>query len=186
MEFWDACHHTPLHLHTVGCRPWDGNVQPRSVHGIAAADHSMREQSSSLCNGREVLNRSGGDGRGLHCCRPTRHPPAHRHCAGTVLEIFSSIPSMIFSLLLPFVQFSSSSSSLIPPLIMHVQAALPQGIVPFVFAKEYNVHPDILSTAWVCVHIAASSSSTYSISSALIWFSTFGVCLMLPGSYSGC
>ncbi|XP_057464094.1 LOW QUALITY PROTEIN: auxin efflux carrier component 2-like [Actinidia eriantha] len=30
-----------------------------------------------------------------------------------------------------------------------VQAALPQGIVPFVFAKEYNVHPDILSTAYV-------------------------------------
>ncbi|XP_038985685.1 probable auxin efflux carrier component 1b [Phoenix dactylifera] len=27
-----------------------------------------------------------------------------------------------------------------------VQAALRQGIVPFVFAKEYNVHPDILST----------------------------------------
>ncbi|KAJ6959944.1 probable auxin efflux carrier component 8 [Populus alba] len=27
-----------------------------------------------------------------------------------------------------------------------VQAALPQGIVPFVFAKEYNVHPDTLST----------------------------------------
>ncbi|KAH9304888.1 hypothetical protein KI387_009292, partial [Taxus chinensis] len=28
-----------------------------------------------------------------------------------------------------------------------VQAALPEGIVPFVFAKEYNVHPQILSTA---------------------------------------
>ncbi|CAK9264483.1 unnamed protein product [Sphagnum jensenii] len=28
-----------------------------------------------------------------------------------------------------------------------VQAALQQGIAPFVFAKEYNVHPDILSTA---------------------------------------
>ncbi|PWA61072.1 alpha/Beta hydrolase fold protein [Artemisia annua] len=27
-----------------------------------------------------------------------------------------------------------------------MQAALPQGIVPFVFAKEYNVHLDILST----------------------------------------
>ncbi|KAK2966936.1 hypothetical protein RJ640_002121 [Escallonia rubra] len=27
-----------------------------------------------------------------------------------------------------------------------LQAALPQGIVPFVFAREYNVHPDILST----------------------------------------
>ncbi|CAI0428685.1 unnamed protein product [Linum tenue] len=31
-------------------------------------------------------------------------------------------------------------------LIMYI-AALPQGIVPFVFAKEYNVHPAILSTA---------------------------------------
>ncbi|XP_024986717.1 probable auxin efflux carrier component 8 isoform X2 [Cynara cardunculus var. scolymus] len=29
-----------------------------------------------------------------------------------------------------------------------VQAALPQGIVPFVFANEYNVHPDILSTGY--------------------------------------
>lgn len=28
-----------------------------------------------------------------------------------------------------------------------VQATLPQGIVPFVFAKEYNIHADILSTA---------------------------------------
>ncbi|MQL70617.1 hypothetical protein Taro_002940, partial [Colocasia esculenta] len=27
-----------------------------------------------------------------------------------------------------------------------VQAALPQGIVPFVFAKEYDTHPEILST----------------------------------------
>ncbi|KAI3460516.1 hypothetical protein Pfo_017179 [Paulownia fortunei] len=27
-----------------------------------------------------------------------------------------------------------------------VQAALPQGIVPFVFAREYGLHPDILST----------------------------------------
>lgn len=27
-----------------------------------------------------------------------------------------------------------------------LQAALPQGIVPFVFAKEYNIYPDILST----------------------------------------
>ncbi|KAJ0978969.1 hypothetical protein J5N97_014443 [Dioscorea zingiberensis] len=29
-----------------------------------------------------------------------------------------------------------------------VQSALPQGIVPFVFAKEYNVHPKILSTGY--------------------------------------
>jgi len=33
--------------------------------------------------------------------------------------------------------------------VLHLQAALPQGIVPFVFAKEYNVHPDILSTGLV-------------------------------------
>ncbi|XP_030469910.1 auxin efflux carrier component 8 isoform X1 [Syzygium oleosum] len=30
-----------------------------------------------------------------------------------------------------------------------VQAALPQGIVPFVFAKEYNVYPEIMSTGVV-------------------------------------
>ncbi|GLT52332.1 hypothetical protein SLA2020_256800 [Shorea laevis] len=28
-----------------------------------------------------------------------------------------------------------------------IQAALPQGIVPFVFAREYNLHPEVLSTA---------------------------------------
>lgn len=32
--------------------------------------------------------------------------------------------------------------------VSNFQAALPQGIVPFVFAKEYNVHPDILSTGF--------------------------------------
>jgi auxin efflux carrier family protein len=31
--------------------------------------------------------------------------------------------------------------------VIDQQAALPQGIVPFVFAKEYNCHPQILSTA---------------------------------------
>ncbi|XLR44887.1 hypothetical protein S83_029547, partial [Arachis hypogaea] len=30
--------------------------------------------------------------------------------------------------------------------VASVVAALPQGIVPFVFAKEYNIHPDILIT----------------------------------------
>lgn len=27
------------------------------------------------------------------------------------------------------------------------QAALPQAVVPFIFAREYNVHPEILSTS---------------------------------------
>ncbi|KAM0047038.1 putative membrane transport protein [Helianthus debilis subsp. tardiflorus] len=42
-----------------------------------------------------------------------------------------------------------------------VQAALPQGIVPFVFAKEYNVHPDILSTGLVCVLLSCINNDLY-------------------------
>jgi len=34
-------------------------------------------------------------------------------------------------------------------MLLYVQAALPQGIVPFVFAREYNVNPGILSTGSV-------------------------------------
>ncbi|MCD7451866.1 Peptidyl-prolyl cis-trans isomerase pin4 [Datura stramonium] len=42
------------------------------------------------------------------------------------------------------------------------QAALPQGIVPFVFAKEYNVHPAILSTAVIFgMLISASNHINY-------------------------
>ncbi|KAJ4978979.1 hypothetical protein NE237_009759 [Protea cynaroides] len=49
----------------------------------------------------------------------------------------------------PAVMAASSIAVGIRGVLLHiaiVQAALPQGIVPFVFAKEYNVHPDILST----------------------------------------
>ncbi|KAI3808684.1 hypothetical protein L1987_24642 [Smallanthus sonchifolius] len=35
----------------------------------------------------------------------------------------------------------------VPFQIAVIQATLPQGIVPFVFANEYNVHPEILSTS---------------------------------------
>ncbi|XP_068652539.1 auxin efflux carrier component 2-like isoform X2 [Aristolochia californica] len=50
----------------------------------------------------------------------------------------------------PAVMAATSIAIGIRGVLLHVaivQAALPQGIVPFVFAKEYNVHPDILSTA---------------------------------------
>ncbi|KAL6523522.1 Peptidyl-prolyl cis-trans isomerase NIMA-interacting protein 1 [Orobanche gracilis] len=47
-----------------------------------------------------------------------------------------------------------------------VQAALPQGIVPFVFAKEYGVHPDILSTGGYFWNV---SSSTNNYSSLLVY-----------------
>lgn len=49
----------------------------------------------------------------------------------------------------PAVMAAASIAVGIRGVLLHVaivQAALPQGIVPFVFAKEYNVHPDILST----------------------------------------
>ncbi|XP_042465750.1 probable auxin efflux carrier component 8 [Zingiber officinale] len=36
-----------------------------------------------------------------------------------------------------------------------VQASLPQGIVPFVFAREYGVHPDIMSTGIIVGMIIA-------------------------------
>uniref|UniRef100_A0A7N0VH40 Auxin efflux carrier component n=1 Tax=Kalanchoe fedtschenkoi TaxID=63787 RepID=A0A7N0VH40_KALFE len=36
-----------------------------------------------------------------------------------------------------------------------LQAALPQGILTFVFAKQYNVHPDILSTAVIFQMLAS-------------------------------
>ncbi|KAJ4961172.1 hypothetical protein NE237_021082 [Protea cynaroides] len=50
----------------------------------------------------------------------------------------------------PAVMAAASFAVGLRGILLHVaivQAALPQGIVPFVFAKEYNVHPTILSTA---------------------------------------
>ncbi|XP_031478551.1 auxin efflux carrier component 2 [Nymphaea colorata] len=49
----------------------------------------------------------------------------------------------------PAVMAATSISIGLRGVLLHVaivQAALPQGIVPFVFAKEYSLHPDILST----------------------------------------
>ncbi|KAL2318363.1 hypothetical protein Fmac_032239 [Flemingia macrophylla] len=49
----------------------------------------------------------------------------------------------------PLVMFASSIAIGLRQDRLHtaiVQAALPQGIVPFVFAREYGLHPDILST----------------------------------------
>ncbi|KAK8473131.1 hypothetical protein PHAVU_001G063900 [Phaseolus vulgaris] len=49
----------------------------------------------------------------------------------------------------PLVMSASSIAIGLRHDILHtaiVQAALPQGIVPFVFAREYGLHPDILST----------------------------------------
>lgn len=41
-----------------------------------------------------------------------------------------------------------------------IQAALPQGIVPFVFAREYNLHPEVLSTAVIFGMIVAFPVTT--------------------------
>ncbi|PPS19502.1 hypothetical protein GOBAR_AA01097 [Gossypium barbadense] len=65
-----------------------------------------------------------------------------------------------------------------------VQAALPQGIVPFVFAKEYNVHPDILST-WNIKFPAIVGKSIAILSSgglgmAMFSLVIFGMLIALP------
>ncbi|KAM1002004.1 hypothetical protein ACFX2C_002480 [Malus domestica] len=49
----------------------------------------------------------------------------------------------------PLLMFAASAATGLRGVKLHaaiVQAALPQGIVPFVFAREYGLHPDILST----------------------------------------
>lgn len=44
----------------------------------------------------------------------------------------------------------------ISDVVLILQAALPQGIVPFVFAREYGLHPDILSTGYVLHQVLIS------------------------------
>ncbi|CAH9079293.1 unnamed protein product [Cuscuta epithymum] len=66
-------------------------------------------------------------------------------CGKTVAS-FSMAVRFVFG---PAVMAASSFAVGLRGVLLHiaiVQASLPQGIVPFVFAKEYNVHPDILST----------------------------------------
>ncbi|XP_066334860.1 probable auxin efflux carrier component 1b [Miscanthus floridulus] len=63
---------------------------------------------------------------------------------------FAAIAMAVRFLAGPAVMAAASIAVGLRGVLLHiaiVQAALPQGIVPFVFAKEYNVHPDILSTA---------------------------------------
>ncbi|XP_062198273.1 probable auxin efflux carrier component 1b [Phragmites australis] len=66
---------------------------------------------------------------------------------GNTLAAFSMAVRFLMG---PAVMAAASIAVGLRGVLLHiaiVQAALPQGIVPFVFAKEYNVHPDILSTA---------------------------------------
>ncbi|GLJ15704.1 hypothetical protein SUGI_0258500 [Cryptomeria japonica] len=66
---------------------------------------------------------------------------------GTSLAIFGMILRFLIG---PAVMAVASIATGIRDSVLHiaiVQAALPQGIVPFVFAREYNLHPDVLSTA---------------------------------------
>ncbi|EPS70360.1 auxin efflux carrier [Genlisea aurea] len=65
---------------------------------------------------------------------------------GKTLAIFSMGVRFLTG---PAVMAAASVAVGLRGVLLHVaivQAALPQGIVPFVFAKEYNVHPEILST----------------------------------------
>ncbi|KAM7278382.1 hypothetical protein ACFE04_005516 [Oxalis oulophora] len=71
--------------------------------------------------------------------------------AGLGMAMFSlaAFAMAVRFLIGPAVMLAASIAVGLRGVLLHVaivQAALPQGIVPFVFAKEYNVHPDILST----------------------------------------
>jgi hypothetical protein len=72
------------------------------------------------------------------CCSFLSRSPHARH----FLRSFYYNVSASTKALSPF-----SHRALLFSCFVDEQAALPQGIVPFVFAKEYNLHPDILSTA---------------------------------------
>ncbi|KAM3339709.1 putative auxin efflux carrier component 1b [Capsicum galapagoense] len=65
---------------------------------------------------------------------------------GKTVAAFSMVVRFISG---PAVMAAASIAIGLRGVLLHiaiVQAALPQGIVPFVFAKEYNLHPQILST----------------------------------------
>lgn len=66
---------------------------------------------------------------------------------GTSLAVFAMAVRFLTG---PAVMAASSIAVGLRGIHLHaaiVQAALPQGIVPFVFSREYDLHPDILSTA---------------------------------------
>lgn len=66
---------------------------------------------------------------------------------GTSLAVFAMAVRFLVG---PTIMAASSSAVGLRGVHLHaaiVQAALPQGIVPFVFSREYDLHPDILSTA---------------------------------------
>ncbi|KAE8723592.1 Auxin efflux carrier component 1 [Hibiscus syriacus] len=130
------------------------------VHGIATKDHSMWEFRCSFCDGREIPYRSSCHGSRFHCCWPSWRPLTRCHCPG----LFMALQPRIIACGNSVAAFAMAVRFLTGPAVMAaasiavglrgvllrvaiVQAALPQGIVPFVFAKEYSLHPDILSTA---------------------------------------
>lgn len=106
MEHRNANDRSEIHLDTFRCRARNGNVQSgsvesfhiiyhqlfyfysycnqlsncRVVYGSSASDHCMWELSCYICNGSEVLGRTGSDG-----CRFDRHwskrcSAKSRHC----------------------------------------------------------------------------------------------------------
>nr|CAD1818180.1 unnamed protein product [Ananas comosus var. bracteatus] len=68
------------------------------------------------------------------------------HCVRREMAIISMFIRFICG---PIIMCAASLAVGLKGVKLHtaiVQAALPQGIVPFVFAREYGLHPDILST----------------------------------------
>ncbi|KAH7677283.1 Membrane transport protein [Dioscorea alata] len=94
------------------------------------------------------------------------------------LELFMALQPKMIACGNSVAAFSMAVRFIVGPVVMAVasycvllhvaivQAALLQGIVPFVFAKEYNVHPKILSTGYqLFYHIFFMKCVIYSVKS---------------------
>ncbi|KAK3023932.1 hypothetical protein RJ639_043602 [Escallonia herrerae] len=123
VEHQNAVHRERIDINLIRCRSWNGYVQ-----------------SSFLIYGAKFTPPPAGLFMALQ--------PKIIACGKTVATFSMAVRFLTG----PAVIAATSIAIGLRGVFLHiaiVQAALPQGIVPFVFAKEYNVHADILSTALV-------------------------------------
>ncbi|ONK55059.1 uncharacterized protein A4U43_UnF8040 [Asparagus officinalis] len=130
--------------------------QAHTDHGVEEAhsesQHLLQPPWSHLVSRfLQVGDRNAGYYRPFHC-DTLRRRARHGYVQPRIIACGNSIAAFAMAVRFitgPAVMAAASFAVGLKGVLLHiavVQAALPQGIVPFVFAKEYNVHPDILST----------------------------------------
>lgn len=110
----------------------------RSFYGFASKYNPVRNPKGSVSHGHKVCCRTKPHGSLLHCNWSTGNIFQSSNCAGRK------------PLLTALIHLQKPATTVLHSLTVYtlIQAALPQGIVPFVFAKEYNLHPAVLSTGY--------------------------------------